>query len=420
MRFYVDDLNHSNLHELSDGPHPLTFDNTNAFHSFKQAGFEIAETNEYDNPGIYLVSVRCYAETWSGKERYGPPRHVLYEIPLDVIQAARKGKVLIVIDNQSEGFPLIRETINGLVDGFFELHEAIKNLHLPRYSVILVDNNSWFSSQYEQWCINNRQKQSVAHVYFLTGFFYFQDRIPKQPLILDALKSSDSKDFNSLNRTARNHRIDHLYYLITKNLAQHGLVSGNYRNDPNSTQVPPSTVLNIDDDQYKNTLTKNLPLIVDKDFTVENPDFNNETIFNHSIYKNSLLSFVTETAFQQPGMFITEKTFKPIVAGHPFIILGQYNILKELRSMGYQTDFPGLDQSYDDIQSPVDRFYAAHESLTKWVNTSRKHKESFIRESLKMVKQNQLNYMQHDYVYESHKRLFNTVEEIFSGKYKQR
>lgn len=418
MKFYIDNWDHSNLHYLSvdDGViEPLTFDNTYVFRHFADAGFEITESNNYKTPGIYLVSVRCYAETWSGKLDDGNPRHVLYEIPLTVIQAARNRKVIIVIDNQSEGLPLIR----GKVNGFFEMHKAMKNLKLPKYSVVLADSNAWFFAQYSQWCIDNEQRPMIAHVYFLTGFFYFHKSIPKQPLVLDALKSAESKDYNSLNRTARKHRVDHLYYLLKNNLAQHGIVSGNFSNDAENPEVPVSVILEIDKDLYTNTLRAGLPLIADKDFTVDNPDFDDETIFNHSIYKNSLISFVTETAFQQPGMFITEKTFKPIVAGHPFIILGQYNILKELNRMGYQTDFPGIDQSYDDIMDPLERFRAAHLSLSNWVNTRRKHKESYIRESLKMVKHNQLNFGLHDYIHESHKRLFDTVQEIFLETYRQ-
>jgi hypothetical protein len=417
MNFYVDDLNNSNLHTLSfqnENELPLTFNAPQAFNHFKEAGFNIKESKEYNTPGIYLVSVQCYAESWSGKYK-SIIRHVLYEIPLSVIEAAKKGKILIVIDNQSEGLPLIRKTVNG----FFEMHEAMKNLKLPKYSVVLIDNNAWFTAEYSQWCIENEQFPLFAHTYFLTGFFYFNSRVPKQPLVLDAINSPNSKDYNSLNRTIRPQRTDHLYYLITKNLLKNGLVSGNYTNNPDNPAVEKSLILNIHHLPYANALTNNLPLIVDKDFTIENPDHDNETIFNHSIYKTSLLSFVTETAFHQPGMFITEKTFKPIVAGHPFIILGQYNILKELRTMGYRTDFSGIDQSYDDIVDPVERFHAAHQSLIKWVNTSRKEKEMYIRESLKIIKHNQMNYRQHDYVYESHKRLYNTVQEIFAEKYRK-
>jgi len=419
MKFYIDDLTHSNLHLLSANdldPRPLTFDNINSFHDFANAGFEIAQTKEYTSQGIYLVSVQGYAESWSGKAN---PRHILYEIPLNVIQAAKDKKILIVIDNQSEGFPLIREKANG----FFEMHEAMKNLRLPKFSVVLVDSNAQFNTQYSQWCIENYQIPILAHTYFLTGFFYFHNRIPDYPLVLDALKSNQCKEYNSLNRTVRPHRTDHLYYLIKENLIQHGLVSGNYTNNPENRKTPTiskSLILNAEHNNYVKTLVKNLPRIVDKDFTVRSPDTDNKTIFNYSIYKNSLLSFVTETAFHQPGMFITEKTFKPIVAGHPFIILGQYNILKELNRMGYRTDFDGIDQSYDDIIDPIDRFYAAHLSLIKWVNTSRAEKELNIQKSLEIIKHNQKNYKKYDYVYESHKRLYETVQEIFSGKYRQR
>lgn len=419
MKFYVDNLTHSNLHQLSQqniNVEPLTFDNTNFFSVCEEVGFKIAETDTYDQKGIYLVSVRCYADMWSGKKKGAHPRHVLYEIPPQVINAARNKKVIIVIDNQSEGLPLIHKG----VDGFYEMHVAMNNLDLPRDSVLLIDNNAWFKNQYTQWCIDHETKPLFNHTYFLTGFFYFHKRTPTYPLIHDAIRTEKAKSFNSLNRTARIHRVEHLYYLISNNLLKNGIVSGHYTNDIDTDRLPVSTILEIEKDLYANTLKSNLPLIADKNFVIENPDFDEETIFNHSIYKNSLLSFVTETAFHQQGMFITEKTFKPIVAGHPFIILGQYNILKELRRMGYRTDFPGIDQSYDDILNPVDRFYAAHASLEKWVNTSRNQKNEYLMKSLKILRHNQKVFVSHDYVYESYKKLFDEVSKIFLGTHRRK
>lgn len=418
MKFYVDNIRHSNLHNLSQPSEgidqPLTFDNPDIVTIAKEAGFSVSETRKYNENGIYFVSVRCYTDMWSGKLEGGNPRHVLYELSGDVIEAARKKKLIIVIDNQSEGLPLVYKNI----DGYKELHQAMKNLRLPKYSVLLVDSNAHFLTEYTRWCLENRCNPLIAHVYFITGFYYFVNGVPNNPLVLDAINTSKSKDYNSLNRTARLHRVEHLYYLISKKLVDKGLVSGHYSNNLDSSWIPESRILEQPNSVFFKTLRENLPLIADKNVIIDNPDHDEETVFNHSIYKNSLLSFVTETAFHQPGMFITEKSFKPIVAGHPFIILGQHNILKELNKMGYRTDFPGIDQSYDDIVDPVDRFYAAHNSLIKWINTSRKDKEMYLRESLKMLKHNQNVFKSHDYTHESYKRLLKTSKEIFLGTYR--
>lgn len=417
IKAYFDNNGHGNLHRLSnntDSDKNLTFDNPDVIKLLENAGFVISFDNDYSANGIYFVSVRCYSDFWSGKYRFGPPRHVLYELPLQVIEAARTGKMLIVIDNQSEGLPLIRDN----VDGFLEMHTAMKNLRLPPYSVVFVDNNKKLKDDYDVWRVENRKPEMIAHIDFMTGFFYFTNRIPTTPLILEALKTSKSVDFNSLNRTCRQHRTEHLYYLIKNDLIKNNLVSGHYTNN-NDTKWPniESFILNVPQDDFTKLLVDNLPLHADGSWFIDNPDHSDQHIFNHEIYKKSLLSFVTETAFTQRGMFITEKVFKPIVAGHPFIVLAQHNYLKTLRDMGYRTDFSGIDQSYDNIVNPTERFYAAHRSLKQWINTSRKQKEDSLKKSLDVIHHNQEIYKHHDYTYESYKNLWKVTEKIFAGNY---
>lgn len=50
------------------------------------------------------------------------------------------------------------------------------------------------------------------------------------------------------------------------------------------------------------------------------------------------------------GVCLTEKIYKPLVAGKPFIVVGQHKILKLLRDQGFRTFHPIIDESYDDIQ----------------------------------------------------------------------
>ena len=68
---------------------------------------------------------------------------------------------------------------------------------------------------------------------------------------------------------------------------------------------------------------------------------------------DSLLYLVTETVATGRRHHITEKTFKPIAMGMPFIIVGTKGSLKYLRSYGFKT-FEGIwDESYDDAEDDV-------------------------------------------------------------------
>jgi len=67
----------------------------------------------------------------------------------------------------------------------------------------------------------------------------------------------------------------------------------------------------------------------------------------------SLLYLVTETVATGRRHHITEKTFKPIAMGMPFVIVGTKGSLEYLRSYGFRT-FEGIwDESYDSAEDDV-------------------------------------------------------------------
>ena len=90
-------------------------------------------------------------------------------------------------------------------------------------------------------------------------------------------------------------------------------------------------------------------------------NFANET--NHPMHScwlslfdesaESLLYLVTETVATGRRHHITEKTFKPIALGMPFVIVGTKGSLEYLRSYGFRT-FEGIwDESYDQAEDDV-------------------------------------------------------------------
>lgn len=410
MKAYFD---HPTLGNLS-GVDDLAFD-TQHRDPLLEAGFTLESSEIINEQGIYIVSVRNHVDWWSGKNFGGPTRHVLYEIPLHILDAARKKKVVIVIDQQAEGFTL-NEMAN--VDGFKELHDTMHNLQLPKNSVLLVDGNFQFDNEYTTWCIYNHTFPKIAQVPFFTHTYYFTGTMPIRPLAEEAIKNLTAKSFNSLNRTVRVHRIAHLFYIVHKGWEKHGLVSGHWTNDssnPNKS-FPPLYFINVPERVFRRFLEVKLPLSVDGDFasnTNLTPDTDLNTIFNHNIYKNSLLSVVTETSFHRSGMFYTEKVFKPIAAGHPLMVLGQYRLLDHLESYGFKLDFHGVDRSYDRIQNPNERFKAFHDSLEKWLSLSDTERRTCVERSMPNIIHNQELFRQSNYSKESYIRLKEKVESIF-------
>lgn len=415
MKVYRDQEDSGNLDHLTHEPNPLLFENKAQIKMMWRAGFKYGTIDNIDSPGVYPVSVRNYVDFWSGCVLGGPSKHVLYEIPLKVIEAARERKVIIVIDNQAEGFPLIRHQ----TDGYALLHKVMNNLGIPKNYVIIADSNLTFNDQYDSWCAENYTRSRVAHSYMNTGFYYFRDKVPSSPLVLDAIKNPNSYDYLSLNRTARLHRVEHLYYLIKNNMHTAGLVSGHYSNT-NGTLIPPSVFLDTSRQEFADVLTSALPLEADGPWSVENPDTSSEHIYNHNLYKNTLLSAVTETAFHQPGVFITEKIFKAIAAGHPFIVLGQYKYLESLKTFGYKTNFPGLDQSYDLIQNPRERFLAFHRTLQSWINIDRKQKLEMIDKWMPIILHNQEMFKTQTHEFDSYTTLLKTASSIFDNTYRKK
>lgn len=428
MKAYFDSKVDGNLiYDVSDkGFAPLNkwthYFTTNA-HVFLNAGFTPIYDKNITEPTIYYIALRHHADFWSGlakKEAGGPiQKHLLEYIDKEILDLVRQRKMIIVLDNQAEGNSLHR---NGF-DAYRKFHYTMNLLGLPDYSILFVDSNKNFITDYENWCVVNRTSPKIAHAYALTGFYYFDrhDKIPNTALILDAIQNENSVDFNSLNRTARIHRLDHLYYLIKRGLHKNNLVSGNAVNRAPGILLDKQTespMHSISSNEFVNTLNENLPISVDGIWATDNPDKSVDAIFNHMIYKNSLLSFVTETEFSDTGLFITEKVFKPIVAGHPFIVLGQPGVLDYIRELGYKVDFCNIDTSYDKIKNPRERFFKVHDELLKWIHTPRQEKIYQLEKSIDMIEHNLQVFKTKQYVTDSYINIRKVAEDIFSNNYR--
>lgn len=80
-----------------------------------------------------------------------------------------------------------------------------------------------------------------------------------------------------------------------------------------------------------------------------------DAIVNHHAYTDTWFSVVTETIFDYPYTFRTEKIYKPILMAHPFVVAANRGYLKDLRAAGFKTFGHLIDEHYDQIDCPSTR-----------------------------------------------------------------
>ena len=105
--------------------------------------------------------------------------------------------------------------------------------------------------------------------------------------------------------------------------------------------------------------------------------FNNtwgDAIVNPRCYTDTWFSLVTETIFDYPHTFRTEKIWKPILMGHPFVVAANRGYLRDLHKAGFKTFAHLIDERYDQIDSPgvrINRIIDTMINLSAWGNAAK-------------------------------------------------
>jgi hypothetical protein len=136
--------------------------------------------------------------------------------------------------------------------------------------------------------------------------------------------------------------------------------------------------------RYQNTTTT--------DHYVKFELFDNEwgEIYLHPApYIDTYFSLVTETVFDIPYSFRTEKIWKPIVMGHPWIAVANQGFYRDMRNLGFQTYSHVIDDSFDTIDNSEDRL----DRIVSVVNDlCRQDLAAFLKECYNTSKYNQQHH----------------------------
>jgi len=103
---------------------------------------------------------------------------------------------------------------------------------------------------------------------------------------------------------------------------------------------------------------------------------------------DSVVYVATETVFFGQRQHLTEKTFKAIALEMPFVLVAPQHSLEYLRSYGFRTFAPYIDESYDTIADPILRIERVTQILLEIQARSAAAKISLHKELLPIVEHN--------------------------------
>ena len=80
-----------------------------------------------------------------------------------------------------------------------------------------------------------------------------------------------------------------------------------------------------------------------------------DAIVNPRAYTDTCFSVVTETIFDYPYTFRTEKIWKPMIMRHPFVVAANAGYYRNLHAAGFRTFGHLIDESFDHMADPKTR-----------------------------------------------------------------
>lgn len=210
---------------------------------------------------------------------------------------------------------------------------------------------------------NTAADQLENFIYFPDHEFFFRHLNLNQKS--NTLLNKRPYDFTMLTRTHKWWRATCTADLVHANILDNSLWSYN-------------TDITVDDDFKDNPIeidSIDINRSILKEFVNQGPyrcdsidhdQQNDHHWVNISLYQLSNVHIVMETHFdadQSGGTFITEKTYKPIKFGQPFVIVGPPGTLSQLKKDGYRTFDSVIDSSYDSIENNTIRWKAIKKLL---------------------------------------------------------
>ena len=98
-------------------------------------------------------------------------------------------------------------------------------------------------------------------------------------------------------------------------------------------------------------ICKITPIELDQNLKINNPAVD----IYEPHYKQTFISLIPETHYEDGILFRSEKIYKTLAVGHPFIVFSCSGFLKSLKNLGFKTFDHWINESYDDATNWIER-----------------------------------------------------------------
>ena len=234
---------------------------------------------------------------------------------------------------------------------------------------IITDNVTIYPYSYFQhnlWFVGNGNLNKSERTSLIQIFKDFRQ---------DNTRKHKKLHFLSFNRVVKPHRLVIFGELMSNEKLKGKSISSMGGIDPNGNpQHHFMTLSRFLNHNYSNK-KKILDFYIDYDSTkhhiYDTPDLENNkaSTFNKVAHTDTFVNVVTESLITDTTIFFSEKTFKPILACQPFIIVGNPHSLKKLKELGFKTFDKWWDESYDEELDPskrLDKIIKVMEEISTW------------------------------------------------------
>ena len=121
----------------------------------------------------------------------------------------------------------------------------------------------------------------------------------------------------------------------------------------------------------------------DEDLSI-NKAFDMNYLHIHDTY----YQVITETLYAEPGIFLSEKSYKPFISCQPFVICGQHHTVDVLRQQGYDVYDKWINHDYDAIIDNKKRMTVLRKEISRLNTISHKEWAKMMKEMLPTIKKN--------------------------------
>lgn len=275
-------------------------------------------------------------------------------IPQKTLEEIRDYNGILLIDYAIDG-GLTKKRLK-------KLYECISALNLPKEKIIIVHNDFHLEENMKEffkenmpkliqycWSLNSKSEEYYKKISGNNYHFWKDERKTNYDFMSDKESIDFSKKeykFLNLNRRLRMHRADLLHFFWKENMINDMLISYDEKLFTLDAICHLQKYIKPEEfNDFYHYIKHTSPHVIDYSDLENVWGYGFET---KEIYQKSLISILSETFFYENSGYLSEKIWKPIAHGHPFILVGPHHSLKFIKEeFGFKTFSPYINEEYD-------------------------------------------------------------------------